>query len=153
MNAVHWFQFWHQKSKNPSWQDFSTALQRRFGRDSHSTVNERLAALLQTASVEEYIQEYELLMAQTKSMPENQMLRYFLARHVCLHDPKDLIHAMEVARDIEEAMTETCSYGGSLNRSNINFQYQGGGRIVYRVRMDSGGSSAPTTNGWGQTGP
>nr|KYP37262.1 hypothetical protein KK1_041542 [Cajanus cajan] len=71
-NVVHWFQFWRQKSNNPSWEEFSMALLRRFGGNGRSTVYERLAALRQTSSMEDYVQEIELLVAQSISTPEDQ---------------------------------------------------------------------------------
>lgn len=99
---------------------------------------ERLAALRQIGSVEDYVQEFELLVAQALSTPEEQLLGYFLTglhqdigAYVPPHDPKDLTQAMEVARDIEEAMKEVRSDGGSqVRNTGTGFRYQGGARIV-----------------------
>lgn len=124
------FQYWRQKSKTPSWEDFSTALLRRFGGNGHGTVYERLATLRQSSSMDEYVQEFELLVAQASTTSEEQLLWYFLAglrqdirRQVRPHDPKDLTRSMEIARDVEEAMKVTQTIGGSLNRNNSNFRY------------------------------
>ena len=69
-----------------------------------------MASLRQIGGVEEYVQEFELLVAQAKPSAEDQILGYFLAglrqdirSLVRPHDPRDLTRAMEVACDIEEA--------------------------------------------------
>jgi len=63
-NANHWFRFSRQKTKNPSWEELTTALSRRFGASDHNTVFERLAAIRQIDTVEDYIQKFELLASQ-----------------------------------------------------------------------------------------
>lgn len=54
-NAVHWFQYWRLKSKNPSWKEFADTLIRRFGGNGRGIVYERLASLRKTGGVEEYV--------------------------------------------------------------------------------------------------
>ncbi|MCI66694.1 hypothetical protein A2U01_0087952, partial [Trifolium medium] len=63
-NAVHWFQCWHQKSKNASWEEFVTARLQRYGGSRCGTVCERLAAIRQKGRVENYIQDFELLVSE-----------------------------------------------------------------------------------------
>ena len=70
-------------------------------------------ALRQTGGVEEYVQEFELLIAQAAPNAEDQLLGYFLAglrpdirSLVRPYDPRDLARAMEVACDVEEAMRQ-----------------------------------------------
>lgn len=96
-NAVHWFQFWCQESKNPTREEFTTALLRRYGGSSRRTVFEKLASLRQTGTIKEYVQEFELLVAQASNTSEDQMLGYFFAGlhqdirgQVRPHDPQDV---------------------------------------------------------------
>ena len=117
-NAIRWFQYWRLKFKNLSWKEFADALIRRFGGNRRGPIYERLASLRQTGGVEEYVQEFELLVVQAKPSAEDQILGYFLAglrqdirSLVCPHDPRDLTRAMEVACDVEEAMKQMRSYG------------------------------------------
>lgn len=60
-NVVHWFQFWKQKAKNPSREDFLHALLRRYGENSKGTIFERLASI-KRGSVDEYVQEFEIFL-------------------------------------------------------------------------------------------
>ena len=52
---------------------------KRFGGNGRGTVYERLASLRQIGGVEEYVPEFELLVAQAKPSVEDQILGYFLA--------------------------------------------------------------------------
>lgn len=107
--TVHWFQFWRQKSKNPTWESLTMALKWRFGGLGRGMVYEKLASLRQTGTVEEYVQEFELLVVQAANTSEDRILGYFLAGlrqdiqgQVHPHDTEDVLRAMEVARDVEE---------------------------------------------------
>lgn len=60
--------------------------------------------------MKEYIQEFKMLVAQTKEVTKDQLLGYFFAglhgeirNQIHQHNLKDLLIAMEVARDVEEA--------------------------------------------------
>lgn len=50
----------------------------QFGGRSRGTIFERLAVSKQSGTVEEYIQYFEILVGQTKGVPEEQLLGYFL---------------------------------------------------------------------------
>lgn len=122
------------------WEEFTTALIRRFGGTGGGTVFEKLASLKQTGSVDEYVQEFELLVARATNTAEEQMLGYFLTGlsheiqgQVHPHDLQDVVRAMEVARDVEEALKGVRSYGVSSVKSvSTGFRYQGSGGIVSR---------------------
>jgi len=65
-----------------------------------------LAKVKQKVSVEEFIQEFELLVSQAPNMMEEQLLGYFLAglqvkirNQIQLHIPKELMRAMEITLD------------------------------------------------------
>nr|KYP56676.1 Retrovirus-related Pol polyprotein from transposon 297 family [Cajanus cajan] len=139
--ACHGFQYWRNQAKHPSWAEFTRALLKRYGENGRGTVYERLATIRQTGSVEDYVQEFELLIAQAKPSSEEQVLGYFLAglrsdirSQVRPHDPKELNRAMEIAHDIEEAMNDIRNYGKpQSHNSNSRFRYQGNNTIISRV--------------------
>lgn len=122
-----------------------------FGWNGRGTVYERLAALKQARGVEEYIQEFELLIARAKPSAEDQVLVYFLARLsqdiqslVCPHDSKELVRAMEVAHNIEDSMKQVQSFGNLQGWStSVGFRYQGGNGAVSRL-----GAFGGTNNAW-----
>lgn len=82
------------------------------------------------------------MVAQAKPSSEEQVLEYFLAGlHndiVCPHELKELNRAMEIGRDIEEAMKEVHNYGNSQGRnSNLGSSYQGNNSIISRIETTS----------------
>ena len=124
-SVAYWFKFWKEKAKNRSWEGLKKALINRFGGGFRGSVFERLATLRQEGTVEEFVREFEILMGQTKEVPEEQVLGYFLAGlredikgQVRIQDPQELMVAMRVARDVEDAMLRT--KGGHWNGSRIN---------------------------------
>lgn len=85
------------------------ALIRRFGGRERCTVFEKLAAIRQHGSVEDYIQEFERLVAQATELTEEQLLGYFYAglqgnirSQIRPHNPRELLRAMDIAREVEE---------------------------------------------------
>ncbi|WVZ06583.1 hypothetical protein V8G54_019929 [Vigna mungo] len=62
--TYYWICFWWKKTRHPNWKMFMEALTRRFGRLNRGTVLKKLAAAQQKGSVEEYTQEFEILVAQ-----------------------------------------------------------------------------------------
>ena len=90
---------------------------RRFGGRERISILERLAKIKQQGSIEDYIQEFEVLVSQAPNVMEEQMLGYFMTRLqpkvrllIKPHDPKELTRAMEIAMDLEE--TANCDKGG-----------------------------------------
>jgi len=68
-NVVHWFQYWCWNSKTP-WKGFAKPSMRRF-ENKGGLVCEGLASFRQKGRVEEYIQEFELLVVQGKIQKTN----------------------------------------------------------------------------------
>ncbi|WVZ13489.1 hypothetical protein V8G54_011055 [Vigna mungo] len=62
--ASFWFRFWRKKTTHPTWKMFTDALTRRFGGLNRGTVCEELVAEQQEGSVNEDIQELEILVPQ-----------------------------------------------------------------------------------------
>lgn len=79
VSARYWYQFWKAKAKNLSWEGLKEALGIRFGGKNRGTIFEQLAASKQTRTEDEYVQDFEVLVGQTKRIQEEQLLGYFLA--------------------------------------------------------------------------
>ncbi|XP_017431908.1 uncharacterized protein LOC108339280 [Vigna angularis] len=104
---------------------FTTALTRRFRGLNRGFVYEKLVVVRQRGNVDEYIQEFQFLVAQAAGVNEEQLLGYFFARLqeglrnlVRPHDPRDLLTTMELAHDVEQA--------GSVSRGNNGTGGKGG---------------------------
>ena len=75
-SASPWFSFWRKNSKNPSWEEFSMALNRRFGGKERIFVFKKLAKIKQNGKVDEYIQLFEFLLSQAPQTGDEQLLGY-----------------------------------------------------------------------------
>lgn len=124
-SVAYWFTFWKEKARNRSWEGLKAAMINRFGGGFRGTIFERLATLRQEGNVEEFVREFEMLMGQTKNIPEEQVLGYFLAGlkedvkgQVRIQNPSELREAMRVACDVEDVMVR--AQGGFANRCRIN---------------------------------
>ncbi|RDX71706.1 hypothetical protein CR513_48906, partial [Mucuna pruriens] len=71
---VQWFHFWHQNNPNSSWDSFTLDLIRRFGDRTGGSVFEKMTTMKQEESIEEYVQGFEILVAQASSIIEEQLL-------------------------------------------------------------------------------
>ncbi|KAL9663697.1 hypothetical protein QQ045_019088 [Rhodiola kirilowii] len=58
--ALSWYRWWEFCSKNPTWDDFKTALIKTFQPIMHQSPYELLLSLKQIGSVEEYREQFEL---------------------------------------------------------------------------------------------
>ncbi|WVZ24709.1 hypothetical protein V8G54_003253 [Vigna mungo] len=107
---------------NRTWEGLKEAMINHFGGGFRGTVFERLATLSQEGTVEEFVRQFEVLMGQTKGIPEVQVMGYFLASlredvkgQVRIQNPSTLMEAMRIARDVEDAMmrVQGCHASGS----------------------------------------
>ncbi|XP_052734359.1 uncharacterized protein LOC128196779 [Vigna angularis] len=69
-SAGYWFRTWKEKAKNRPWEGLKGAMVVRFGGKNRGTICERLAAIKQSGTVEEYNQDFETLVGQTKGVAE-----------------------------------------------------------------------------------
>lgn len=76
----YWFRFWRKKVKNPTRATLTEAMVKRFGGRHRGTIFEKLAAVLQKGSVEEYVQELEIPVAHATGVTKEQLLGYFFCR-------------------------------------------------------------------------
>ncbi|WVZ18618.1 hypothetical protein V8G54_005940 [Vigna mungo] len=125
-SASYWYRFWKEKTQALTWEGLRDALIRRFGGRDRGTEFERLAAVKQHSTM--------------KGVSEDQLLGYFFAGlqgdvrgQIRPHNPRDLLSAMEVARDVEEASRGVRTAGGTGARNGQFWgRYQGGTGTVAR---------------------
>lgn len=105
-----------------------------------------MEALCQTGTVTEFIQEFEVSVAQVSGTKEVQLRGYLLAglrseerAKICPHKPKDLSSAIELAAEFEEAEKEG-NPKGDFRRHQYRFQPKGG------MKMCSVGGLATNTS-------
>lgn len=91
--------------------------------------------------MEEYIQEFEALVAQAPNTPEEQLVGYFLAglqikirNQIRPHDPKELMRAMEITLDLEDLKK-----GAKVYRNNVTtLCYEGGPGVMTQAESFEG---------------
>lgn len=104
-------------------------------------------AIRQRGSVKEYVQEFEVLVAQAIKVVEEQVLGYFLAglqeglrNLIRPHDQQDLLIAMERARDVKQVgLLPWVNNGGAASKGGQSWgQYQASTSIIARIETYSG---------------
>ncbi|KOM33114.1 hypothetical protein LR48_Vigan01g267000 [Vigna angularis] len=147
--ANHWFRFWRKKVKKPTWATLTEAMVRRFGGRHRGTIFEKLAAVRQRESVEEYVREFEILVSQATEVTEEQLLGYFFAGLqeelrdlVRPYNPRDLLTAMERARDVEQSgLVARVTRGGAVSKGGPTWgKYTGSAGTVARTEIYRGSS-------------
>ncbi|KOM41166.1 hypothetical protein LR48_Vigan04g136400 [Vigna angularis] len=122
--AGHWFRFWREKARNRTWTGLKESLVIRFEGRNRGSVFERLAAYKQSGTVEEYIQEFDVLAGQAEKIPDAQLMGYFMAglqegirNQLRSLDPRELMDVMRLAKDVEEFQGGTKAGGGNISKS------------------------------------
>lgn len=115
---------------------------RSFRGHDRGTMFERLTVVKQKNTFNKYIQEFEMLVVQTKGVTEDQLLGYFFASlqgevrsQICPHNPRELLTVMEVARNVEEVSQGARTTRGTKTKSGQSWgRYQGGTGFVARSK-------------------
>ncbi|KAJ9180942.1 hypothetical protein P3X46_009126 [Hevea brasiliensis] len=91
----------------PTWTDFESQCNKRFGPPIRSNKLGELAKLKQTGSVEDYQNKFETLVSRAGTLTQLQKiqlyisgLQEYIAVEVELHQPQDLVSAMSMSRCI-----------------------------------------------------
>ena len=105
---------WHQRYvksqgalKDLDWQTYAKAMRARFFDNEYSDPMSELVTLRQSASVEEYYEEFESLLNLLQLSDEYALsifisnLKADISKSVRLFHPKDLTHALNLARQME----------------------------------------------------
>ncbi|WVZ21021.1 hypothetical protein V8G54_008343 [Vigna mungo] len=129
-STAYWFTFWKEKARNRSWDGLKATMINRFGGGFRGT----------EGTVEEFVRNFEVLMGQTRGVPEEQVVGYFNAG--LREDVKG--QAMRIARDVEDAMLRMKGENWNGFKSN-----QRGSRSMGAVVRSE--LSRPTTNQQGGT--
>ena len=108
---------WHQRFmrnkgalKDVDWQLYAKEMRARFANNEYADPMSELVSLKQTTSVEEYYEEFEALL-NLLHLPDDYALSIFvsnlksdLSKSVRLFYPKDLTHALNLAKQMESAV-------------------------------------------------
>lgn len=114
--TIYFFKGFTDDNENMPWEKLKDALLERYGGLGDVSVFEQLSALHQEGSVEEYIQEFERLVAQVPWLPDKQYLGYFIhglhegirgrVRSLKFLGPISRSRVLNVARVVEAELQE-----------------------------------------------
>ncbi|KZV27862.1 hypothetical protein F511_37858 [Dorcoceras hygrometricum] len=117
--TYHWFQWLRLKVPDLTWGRLAEELIKRYGGRRQENPFFLLASLKQgQQTLDAYIEQFEVLLAQVGDLPEEQCLGYFLSglreeigKKISIHEPRTTMRAMDLARAIDEEMN---GYWGSF---------------------------------------
>ena len=148
--ALAWYQWWEFSTQNPTWEDFRTAILRRFQPAMIQSPFELLLSLKQTGTVEEYQEQFELYAGPLKCTEPSYLKGMFL------NGLKDVIRA-ELKLHPVERLTELMDYAQRVDEKNNllnkgNGETNSGGEPTFKnhddsrvVTSDPGNKSNPQT--------
>ncbi|KAJ4809119.1 polyprotein [Rhynchospora pubera] len=112
--AARWYQGLVEDTHLSSWQEFTTALQHRFGPSEYEDPIGQLSRLTQIGSVLDYQSSFEELASRARSFSQEQLQSIFIAglqprirRAVQCHRPRDLHDAFALARLHEAQLADS----------------------------------------------
>ncbi|CAJ2654195.1 unnamed protein product [Trifolium pratense] len=114
--TIHFFKGLLEENETLTWENLKDALLERYGGVSDGNVFEQLSALQQEGTIEEYIEDFERLVAQLPKLPNDQYLGYFVhglkdkirgkVRSMIAMGPMSRAKLMNVARAVERELEE-----------------------------------------------
>lgn len=114
--TIHFFKGLLEENETLTWENLKDALLERYGGVSDGNVFEQLSALQQEGTIEEYIEDFERLVAQLPRLPNDQYLGYFVhglkgkirgkVRSMIAMGPMSKAKLMNVARAVERELEE-----------------------------------------------
>ncbi|KAJ1390107.1 Retrotransposon gag domain [Sesbania bispinosa] len=129
--VVHWFTILLEVYPEISWEQFKREFVERFSGLDIQNPYEELAALRQKGTVQEYIAEFEYLLALVPQQPKLQYVGYFLnglnediQNWVRVHNPETRIQDMKLARNVEVALKKA-GERQLIGRMGLNQDYKG----------------------------
>ncbi|MCH91968.1 retrotransposon gag protein, partial [Trifolium medium] len=161
-HTIHFFNSLVGEDETMTWDSLKEALLERYGGHGDGDVYEQLTELRQTGTVEEYILEFEYLIAQIPKLPEKQFRGYFI--HGLKSEIKGKVRSMvalgdvsrlkllQVARAVEK---EVKGYSGSGSHRGLKhgpYRPSQGGKpdwlmIKGREGSSNGGGTRSNFNG------
>jgi len=140
--TIHFFNAWANEEEEQTWERFKEALLERYGGVGDGSTYEQLQALCQEGDVDQYIQEFEFLVAQIPKLPDEQYFSYFISglkdelkgriRSLKSIGPLSRGRLINVTRAVEKEI------GGRVKQS--------GGQGRWESRMGSGPNSSRRPN-------
>ncbi|CAH9075070.1 unnamed protein product, partial [Cuscuta epithymum] len=112
--ALSWFQWWERQAAHQNWESFTRALTRRFQPDMVNDPLGPLFSLKQKATIQEYRDRFEKVIASQGHLTEEVLkaaflkgLRRDIKAELKLHHTRTLAEVMDTASAIENKILET----------------------------------------------
>lgn len=125
-SAVHWFRCLRTKNPGLTWEMLTAEMIRRYSGRKACNPYECLAAVRQTSTMEQYVVEFETILAQVPNLTAELKLGLFfnglhdgLKRKIQIHGPSDMTKAIDFARDIEEDLVAEGKLAATLKRKTL----------------------------------
>ncbi|MCH80279.1 Ty3/gypsy retrotransposon protein, partial [Trifolium medium] len=157
-STIHFFNSLFREDEGLTWEALKEALLERYGGHGEGDVYEQLTDLKQTGTVEDYITEFEYLIAQIPRLPDKQFRGYFLhglksevrgkVRSLATLGEMSRTKLLKVTRAVEKEVKGIS--GSSFNRGPKNGPYRNGikgGSDWVMVRSKEGGANSGVKNG------
>jgi hypothetical protein len=141
--TIHFFNSLLGEDDELTWEKLKESLLGRYGGHGEGDVYEQLTELKQGGTVDEYITEFEYLIAQIPKLPDKQFLSYFL--HGLKSEIKGKVRSLAALGDISR--TKLLHVTRAVERET-----KGSGSNMYRGPKPSHGSNRPSSNGSGRSG-
>ncbi|GAU22407.1 hypothetical protein TSUD_122930 [Trifolium subterraneum] len=152
-STIHFFNALIRENEDMTWEGLKEALLERYGGHGEGDVYEQLTELKQEGTVEEYITNFEYLIAQIPKLPEKQFQGYFLhglkteirgkVRSLVAMGELSRTKLMQVTRAVEKEIQGKSGFGFNRgSRNNTGPPKSGASRNdwVFVRNKESGGS-------------
>ncbi|GAU50456.1 hypothetical protein TSUD_373220 [Trifolium subterraneum] len=156
--TIHFFNSLVGEEEGLTWEALKEALLERYGGHGDGDIYEQLTELKQTGTVEDYITEFEYLIAQIPRLPEKQFRGYFLhglkseikgkVRSLATMGEMSRTKLLQVTRAVEKEVNGVG--GSSFNHGPKNGPYRMGnkrGSDWVMVKNKEGGANSSVRNG------
>ncbi|GAU42300.1 hypothetical protein TSUD_136860 [Trifolium subterraneum] len=127
-STIHFFNSLLREKEDLSWEELKEALLERYGGHGEGDVYEQLTELKQEGTVEDYITDFEYLIAQIPKLPEKQFQGYFLhglkveirgkVRSLIAMGEMSRSKLMQVTRAVEKEIQGKNGSGSNHNRGS-----------------------------------
>ena len=133
-SALHYFQAYEKAGKFNTWEEFAGAMKRKYRPlDHEQNVREQLRSIKQTKGINDYIDDFRILMNRVNRMEEEDKIAYFIhglqedtERYVQLNNPKSLEETILIAENFERFKRR------DDKRSNLNIFLA---KKIYKKRL------------------
>ena len=110
----HWFKMLKKEDPNLDWEKFKSALFDRYGNQQSGNLFLQLKMLRQVGSVDEFVEEFEMLASQVSGITDEQYMGLFMGGlkedirlEVQTLEPQNRYKAVSMARNVERKLIRT----------------------------------------------